>query len=143
MEHGTAIERMIEHSRSIRRRAFVRVLIVAGLITMWIVAAATGIFLMTGPWGDIEPGNVQFFEAIVLGMNRRQWGALHLGITVLAIAVSITHFAMEWRPFRGSLRQVVSRPKVSMLHGTMPPTPAARKHPAPRRPLPPERPGQG
>lgn len=132
MEHGAAIERMIEHGRSIRRKAFIRVLIVVGLVTTWVVAAATGIFLMAGPWGDIESENLQLFEAVVLGMTRRQWGALHLGFAVLAIAVSITHFVMEWRPFRGSLRQVVSPPKVPMLYGQTHPAPAVRKPRAPQ-----------
>jgi hypothetical protein len=115
MEHPAAVERMIEHSRSIKRKALQRVLIVVGLVTTWVIAGTTGVFLMAGPWGDIEAGNAQLFEAIVLGLSRRQWGVVHLVLSIVAVTVTLIHYRMEWRPFQGSLRQVTSRRQVPTL----------------------------
>jgi hypothetical protein len=136
MEHPAAIERMIEHSRSIKRKALQRVMVVVSLVTTWVIAGTTGVFLMAGPWGDIEAGNAQLFEVMVLGLSRRQWGVVHLVLSIVAVAVSLIHYRMEWRPFQGSLRQVTSRRQVPTLPGHAPPPPAPRP-PRPSRERPP------
>jgi hypothetical protein len=128
MEHPRTIQLMMEHSRAVRRAAYARVIVVIAMIVLWLLTAVLGYLLMAGPWGDMgyteERGRV-----LVLGLSEVVWGHLHFGSALTAIVVTVIHFAMELRPFRGSLHQVRSR-----RHGPVLPGDAAPYIPAPTHP---------
>ena len=108
MEHPRTIQLMMEHSRSVRRTAYARVIVVVALIVFWSLTATTGLFLLAGPWEDLGYTEARA-RLLVLGLTEEQWGDIHFRSALTSVIVTVVHFLMEWRAFRGSLHQVRSR----------------------------------
>jgi hypothetical protein len=108
MEHGSTIRMLTERQHTVRRSAQVRVGVVIVLTLSWLLMASTGIIMAVGPWGDVEDLQARS-SALLLGMNQEQWGEIHEMVGFTTVALSLAHVLVEWRMFRGYLRQVMRR----------------------------------
>ena len=134
MEHGAVIQRLAEHQRSARRTALIRASTGIVQLVTWSLMAGTGLVLALGPWEDIEDLEVRS-RTVFLGMSQDGWGGVHMGIAYVAVAATLVHITLAWRPFRGYLNILMSRPGAQKARGApRPPASPARPSAAPAAP---------
>lgn len=116
MEHGATVQRLAEHSRSVRRTALIRATVGVSMLASWGLMTATGLVLAVGPWEDIEDLELRS-RTIFLGMDQASWGGVHMGIAYVAVTATIVHISMVWRALGGYLRHLTSQPAAQNLRG--------------------------
>jgi hypothetical protein len=89
------------------RRLKVRLRAVIGLvlITAWSLVIVSGLVLWAAPHGP-RSGR----QELLLGLAKREWGTVHLRLSLAALAVTVAHVALNWRMFRSALRSLIYPP---------------------------------
>jgi hypothetical protein len=82
------------------------------LLVVWALATLTGFLLYVAPEGR-QSGR----RELLLGLTKASWGDVHWWISIVAVAITIVHLAVDWKTFRSCVRHLVH------AHGTGP-TPA-------------------
>jgi hypothetical protein len=89
--------------RGRRPALYVRATVAVALLVVWGMAAFSGVLLWLAPVG---PRSGQL--PLLLGLTKSLWGDLHFWVSVLALAVTGVHLAVDWRALRGCVRFLTS-----------------------------------
>ena len=88
-----------------RFRAGLRAVIGIALITAWSLVIVSGLVLWAAPHGP-RSGR----RELLLGLAKREWGDVHLWLSLAALAVTAAHVAVDWRMMRSAMRSLVHSP---------------------------------
>ena len=92
-----------EPRRPINRRAYARSIVAIALIVVWTLAASSGFLLWLAPEG---PRSGQLL--LLFGLTKRAWGDFHFWASVVALAVTAVHLAIDWRGLRSCVRYLTT-----------------------------------
>jgi Domain of unknown function (DUF4405) len=88
-----------------RFRARLRAVIGITLIAAWSLVIVSGLVLWAAPHGP-RSGR----RELLLGLAKREWGDVHLWLSLAALAVTAAHVAVDWRMMRSAMRSLVHSP---------------------------------
>jgi len=90
-------------SRPIKMKVYARAVVAILLITVWVLAAFTGLLLWLAPEGP-RSGR----QLLLLNLTKSEWGDIHFWVSVAVLIVTLVHIIIDWRALRGVIRYLIS-----------------------------------
>jgi hypothetical protein len=78
-------------------KAKVNFVVDAMILIVFLVAAVTGLVLMTMPHGGYQGGRNPDFDATVLSLSRGEWNDLHVWSSLGMMAGIVVHLVLHWK----------------------------------------------
>jgi hypothetical protein len=78
-------------------RAKLNFVVDAVILVAFLVAAVSGLVLMTMPHGGYQGGRNPDYNAAVLSLDRGEWNDLHVWSSLGMMAGIVVHLALHWK----------------------------------------------
>jgi hypothetical protein len=93
----------MSEKQPIKVKIYARAIIAIALITVWLLAAFSGLILWLAP--EVRRAGQQ---PLLFGITKENWGDIHFLICIAVVVVTIIHIIIDWKTLRGVIRYMTS-----------------------------------
>ncbi|MFC1967764.1 DUF4405 domain-containing protein [Chloroflexota bacterium] len=93
----------MSNRRPIKVKVYARAVTAIALITVWSLAASSGLVIWLAP--EVRQAGKQ---QLLFGITKQEWGEIHFWICVSVVVVTIIHIIIDWKALCGVLRYLTS-----------------------------------
>lgn len=93
----------MSHTTQINYRTYLRSIIAVLMMVVWSLVMLSVFLLWLVPHGPRSGQTPLLFD-----LTKREWGELHLWLSLVAIAVTVAHLIVDWRGLCGCMKYLAS-----------------------------------